>query len=126
MLILILFYTVIFAFLPPLTHRGLLSLHFIHALGWIVFHTFGLGLLLRAQSQKKFLVRHFLKHYYYPQNDGGSGAIQEAFANWKSLYNLSMCMTYGMHGLGAMCWEVTNRMNSVVRWSCMEDILYPT
>ena len=70
-------------------------LHFIHALTWCLLHSFGLGLLLRSQSESKFMVRHFLKHYHYPRNDGGKGAVLEAFSNWKSIYNLSMCMTYG-------------------------------
>lgn len=81
--------------MPQLSHKGLLTVHFVHALAWCLFHSFGLGLILRAQSEKKFLVRHFLKHYYYPQNDHGKGAVHEAFTNWKSMYNLSMCMTYG-------------------------------
>lgn len=81
--------------------------------------------MLRAQSEGKFLVRHFLKHYHYPtsgagragkyvdgkegryaqgregrhghgRDDGaGEGAVREAFMNWKVVYNLSMCMTYG-------------------------------
>jgi phosphatidylethanolamine N-methyltransferase len=68
---------------------------FAHALAWTLFNTFGLGQLLKAQSERKFLVRHFVKNYHYPANDGGRGAIREAFANWKQLYNLSMCMTYG-------------------------------
>jgi phosphatidylethanolamine N-methyltransferase len=37
-----------------------------------------------------------MKHYYYPPNDGGVSAVQEAFSNWKAIYNLSLCMTYGM------------------------------
>ena len=72
-----------------------LTLHFVHALAWSLFHEFGLGLLLRAQSQNKFLVRHYLKHYHYPQHDHGQGAIREAFQNWKGIYNMSMCMSYG-------------------------------
>ena len=96
MLLLILFYTVSNALLPStLSNQGTLSLYFFHALLWTLFHTFGLGCLLRAQSEKKFLVRHFIKHYHYPENDKGTGAVQEAFTNWKCIYNLSMCMTYG-------------------------------
>lgn len=72
----------------------MLNLHVLHALAWCIFHTFGLGLVLKAQSQSKFLVRHFVKHYYYPQKDAGHGAIQEAFTNFKVVFNLSMCMTY--------------------------------
>jgi phosphatidylethanolamine N-methyltransferase len=68
---------------------------FAHALAWTLFHIFGLGLLLKAQSERKFLVRHFLTHYHYPANDINIGAVREAFANWKGMYNLSMCMTYG-------------------------------
>ncbi|KAF8266058.1 phospholipid methyltransferase-domain-containing protein [Lactarius quietus] len=70
------------------------GLHFTHALAWMLFHTLGLGLVLQAQSSRKFLVRHFLKHYHYPARDGSRGAVREAFASWKAVYNLSMCMSY--------------------------------
>lgn len=93
-LTLIVFYSFLATILPPLTGNAALTLHFIHAAGWCLFHCFGLGLLLQAQSKNKFLVRHFMKNYHYPQNVGRSGAVQEAFSNWKSLYNLSLCMTY--------------------------------
>ncbi|KZT00269.1 uncharacterized protein LAESUDRAFT_732419 [Laetiporus sulphureus 93-53] len=93
-LLLIILYPLVASFLPPLSHRSALVLHFVHALAWCLFHSFGLGLLLRAQSQRKFLVRHFLKHYHYPQRDRAKGAVLEAFSNWKVMYNLSMCMTY--------------------------------
>ena len=83
------------SFLPTLSTRDTLVLHFTHALLWCLFHSFGLGLVLQAQSERKFLVRHFLKHYHYPRNDNGKGAVIEAFSNWKSIYNTSMCMTYG-------------------------------
>ncbi|TFY56065.1 hypothetical protein EVJ58_g7866 [Rhodofomes roseus] len=93
-LVLIMLYPLVLSFLPLLSPRGTLVLHFVHALGWCLVHSFGLGLLLRAQSERKFLVRHFLKHYHYPAHDHGRGALIEAFTNWKSIYNLSMCMTY--------------------------------
>ncbi|KAI0742935.1 phosphatidylethanolamine N-methyltransferase [Daedaleopsis nitida] len=89
-LVLVLFYAATLTLLPT----GSLTLHFCHALAWCLFHSVGLGLLLRAQSQGKFLVRHYLKHYHYPQHDRGQGAVHEAFQNWKTIYNLSMCMTY--------------------------------
>ncbi|KAH8988335.1 phosphatidylethanolamine N-methyltransferase [Lactarius akahatsu] len=76
---------------PWLTSAGL---HFAHSLAWMLFHTLGLGLVLQAQSSRKFLVRHFLKHYHYPARDGSRGAVREAFASWKAVYNLSMCMSY--------------------------------
>jgi phosphatidylethanolamine N-methyltransferase len=96
MLVLVILYGVAFAILPN-SFRSSLALQFVHALLWCIVHYFGLGLLLRAQSDNKFLVRHYLKNYYYDyaQNDGGHSAIIEAFSNWKAIYNLSMCMTYG-------------------------------
>ena len=97
MLVLIIFYGLALTLLPTLSPAGTLILHFSHALAWCIIHYFGLGLLLRAQSESKFLVRHYLKNYHYSMDDGGQGAIVEAFANWKTIYNLSMCMTYGTH-----------------------------
>jgi phosphatidylethanolamine N-methyltransferase len=94
MLVLIIFYALFIALLPPLPLNGILAIHFVHALSWCLFHCFGLGLLLRAQSKSKYIVRHFLKNYHYPYNDVGNGAVVEAFTNWKAIYNLSMCMTY--------------------------------
>ena len=95
MLVLIIFYGLALTLLPTLSPSGTLVLHFSHALAWCIIHYFGLGLLLRAQSKNKFLVRHYLKNYHYSKDDGGQSAIVEAFANWKTIYNLSMCMTYG-------------------------------
>lgn len=95
MLVLIIFYGLALTLLPTLSPSGTLVLHFSHALAWCIIHYFGLGLLLRAQSKHKFLVRHYLKNYHYSKDDGGQSAVVEAFANWKTIYNLSMCMTYG-------------------------------
>lgn len=100
MLVLILFYALLLSFLPSfaltLSHTSVLRLHFLHALTWCLVHYLGLGWLLSAQSRNKFLVRHFLKNYHYrDDNEGVAGARVEAFANWKAIYNLSMCMTYG-------------------------------
>lgn len=78
--------------LPSLGPTTSITLAFIHALSWRLFHTCGLGLALKAQSDKKWIVRHFLKHYHY-ETEGG--AVEEAFENWKATYNLSLCMTYG-------------------------------
>lgn len=94
-LVLVLTYVLLATFIPSLSHGATLALCTVHAFMWSMFHSFGLGLLLRAQSENKFLVRHFLKHYHYPRNDNGKGALYEAFSNWKSIYNMSMCMTYG-------------------------------
>lgn len=94
MLLLAIGYTLLGVVLPTplLTSAGL---QFGHALAWTLFHTLGLGLLLKAQSARKFIVRHFLKHYHYPARDVGRSAVREAFASWKAVYNLSMCMSYG-------------------------------
>lgn len=97
MLVLLIFYILVASCLPIMSHRATLALHFAHAFAWCSFYSVGLGLLLRAQSRSKFLVRHFLKNYAYPVNDNGDGAVQEAFTNWKSLYNMSMCMTYSVY-----------------------------
>ncbi|CAK5271251.1 unnamed protein product [Mycena citricolor] len=93
-LALILAYSVAFSVMPRLSDTAALALHFAHALAWSLVHCLGLGALLRAQSQNKFLVRHFMKHYHYPASDAGRGAIVEAFANWKTMYNLTLCMSY--------------------------------
>ncbi|KAF8510469.1 phosphatidylethanolamine N-methyltransferase [Hysterangium stoloniferum] len=95
-LVLLLGYALCFSFLQPgfSSTRTHLAYHFVHALAWRFFHSFGLGLLLKAQSESKFLVRHFITHYHYPGKQAGQDAIREAFNNWKSLYNLSLCMTY--------------------------------
>ncbi|KAF8816890.1 phosphatidylethanolamine N-methyltransferase [Phlegmacium glaucopus] len=94
MLVLIIFYGLALSLLPTLSRAGSLVLHFTHALAWCIIHYFGLGLLLRAQSESKFLVRHYLKNYHYSTDDARQSAIVEAFENWKIIYNLSMCMTY--------------------------------
>ncbi|KAL4071616.1 phospholipid methyltransferase-domain-containing protein [Scleroderma yunnanense] len=103
MLVLLVFYLSVASFLPVMSHRATLVLHFAHACVWCIFHSFGLGLLLRAQSRSKYIVRHFLKNYHYPPNDNGGAAVQEAFTNWKGIYNLSMCMTY--LSLGGLAWK---------------------
>ena len=111
-------------FSPVVMTRPRLSLafYFLHALAWRLFHSFGLGFLLKVQSEERWLVRHFLKHYHYPavqraassaqsrlkSTDRTSGeetedeasndiaaATRDAFDNWKVLYNTSLVMTYG-------------------------------
>ncbi|KAF8636076.1 hypothetical protein AX17_003783 [Amanita inopinata Kibby_2008] len=94
MLVLIIAYGIGISFMPRLSDRAMLAAHFLHAFIWLMVHYVGLGLLLRKQSRNKFLVRHFVKNYHYSQNDGGKGAIIEAFTNWKVIYNLTLCMTY--------------------------------
>jgi phosphatidylethanolamine N-methyltransferase len=94
MLVLIIFYAFVWMFFPrDISKEVILAVCFLHAVTWCLIHYIGLGLLLRAQGRSKFLVRHFMKNYHYP--DSGKGAVVEAFANWKAIYNMSMCMTYG-------------------------------
>lgn len=95
MLVFIIMYGLAISFIPPLSEKAALVVHFIHTMAWLTIHYVVLGLLLKAQSKNKFIVRHFVKHYHYSPNDGGKGAISEAFNNWKVIYNLTLCMTYG-------------------------------
>lgn len=93
-IVLLVGYSIIFALLGPLSPSTMLAIHFVHTLVWRFIHSFGLGLLLKAQSDSKYMVRHFMKHYYYPPT-ATTGAVEEAFANWKAIYNMSSCMIYG-------------------------------
>ncbi|KAF5344522.1 hypothetical protein D9757_008147 [Collybiopsis confluens] len=47
-------------------------------------------------SQSKFLVKHYMRNYHYTfgNGDGAKGAIVEAFANFKAIYNVSLVMMY--------------------------------
>ncbi|KAJ9097943.1 hypothetical protein QFC20_006071 [Naganishia adeliensis] len=110
-----------------------LTLYFLHALFWRLFHSFGLGLLLRAQSKSRWLVRHFLKHYHYASGystrassgwrtpgarraslaarygmdtteDDVQAATKDAFDNWKVIYNTSLVMTYV--SFGCLAWKI--------------------
>lgn len=91
----------VYTILPTLfpTATSTVTAHFTHALLWRIFHSFVLGFALKKQSETQWLVRHFLKHYHYPASSGAEGreggAVEECFSNWKSVYNLSLCMTYG-------------------------------
>ncbi|THU85514.1 phosphatidylethanolamine N-methyltransferase [Dendrothele bispora CBS 962.96] len=93
--LLLLGYALLFIFMPQLSSKSKLGLHVAHTLAWCTFHFVGLGFLLRAQSENKFLVRHFMKNYHYSAANGdGKGATVEAFTNWKAIYNASLTMTY--------------------------------
>ncbi|KAN0065669.1 phosphatidylethanolamine N-methyltransferase [Thecaphora frezii] len=86
--------------LPTLGTNTRLALLFLNALSWRIFHSVGLGAVLKAQSEHKWVVRHFLKHYNYerPQE-----AVFEAFSNWKVIYNTSLVMIYA--SFSALCWN---------------------
>ncbi|PVF99622.1 hypothetical protein CPB86DRAFT_783511 [Serendipita vermifera] len=107
-LVLLVFYGFILSVIPRLnlSSEKLFYLHLAHALVWRIYYSFVLGLILKAQSESKFLVRHFLEHYHYapsslldsPMGRGDSGvkegAIKEAFDNWKRMFNIGMVMCY--------------------------------
>ncbi|PWY99616.1 hypothetical protein BCV70DRAFT_200549 [Testicularia cyperi] len=86
--------------LPTVGHNARLALLFCNALIWRTIHSLGLGAALSRQSESKWIVRHFLKHYHYSQPQD---AIFEAFANWKVIYNTSLVMTYV--SFGALAWN---------------------
>ncbi|GAA5846665.1 hypothetical protein JCM9279_003401 [Rhodotorula babjevae] len=89
--LLVLVYALVPSFLPSLSRSSQVALLFVHALAWRAFHTVALGLALKKQSERKWLVRHFLKHYHHERE---GDAVSETFDNWKGIYNLSLCMTY--------------------------------
>lgn len=88
-------------FLMPSTGpKTTLALFYLNALAWRLIHSFGLGALLSAQSDSKWMVRHYLKHYVHSHS---SDAVYAAFSNWKVIYNTSLVMTY--LSFGVLCWK---------------------
>ncbi|KAI8085944.1 phospholipid methyltransferase-domain-containing protein [Gilbertella persicaria] len=61
---------------------------------WRSVYSFGNGVILRSQSNNKFFTRHFIKW---------GGGAQEAFRNWKSIYNFTLCMSYTTFFIA--CWK---------------------
>lgn len=55
--------------LPYLTHKQQLVAVFVNALLWRIGHTFVLGSILKAQSERKWLVRHYLSKLFKWYND---------------------------------------------------------
>ncbi|KAI9271746.1 phospholipid methyltransferase-domain-containing protein [Phascolomyces articulosus] len=86
-----------YSVITPLVIGGKAGVTFaiVQAIFWRIFHSYGLGALLRAQSKGKWFTRHFVKW---------GGGVEQAFANWKSIYNLSLCMTYITFFVA--CWEM--------------------
>ncbi|KAI8143674.1 phospholipid methyltransferase-domain-containing protein [Fennellomyces sp. T-0311] len=93
----------IYSVLTPFVIGGKAGVTFAigQAVFWRIFHSYGLGGLLRAQSKNKFFTRHFVKW---------GGGVEQAFANWKSIYNLSLCMTYITFFVA--CWEMYSLPNN--------------
>lgn len=90
---LVLIYCSVLFLLPLATPRSRLLLACANAIFWRCFHSFGLGLALKYQSESRWLVRHFRKHYYY-EDESAVGPVDQAFANWTAVYNFSLMMVY--------------------------------
>lgn len=61
------------------------AFYVIQVILWRAFHSFGLGYILHKQSNNKLWVLSFLKR---------GATKQEAFENWKRIYNLSLTLTW--------------------------------
>ena len=57
----------------------------VQAVIWRLLHSVGLGILLSVQSSDKLWTKHFIKHGATPW---------DAWSQWKSIYNTSLCLTY--------------------------------
>ncbi|KAL1922139.1 uncharacterized protein VTP21DRAFT_10781 [Calcarisporiella thermophila] len=80
----IIFYSTV---IPLFLMRGSQAWLFVigQALFWRIFHSYILGAVLLVQSRSKHFTKHYIKYGFTPQ---------DAFQNWKVIYNLSNCMTY--------------------------------
>ncbi|GAA5997036.1 hypothetical protein JCM5350_002714 [Sporobolomyces pararoseus] len=110
---LLLFYSVVPWFLPTSfltsSKTSTIVLLSVNALLWRLFHTVILGLALKKQSEKNWIVRHFLKHYHYEER---GEAIRDAWENWKILYNSSLIMTYASFlVLAFKCYSIPKDWN---------------
>lgn len=84
-------YAVVGSYMPNFSYRTSLALHVCHVLAWRMFHSVGLGCLLKAQSGNKYLIKHYLKYYAHVN---ANEAKRSAFDSWKRVYNLSLIMVY--------------------------------
>ncbi|ORY07709.1 hypothetical protein K493DRAFT_201788 [Basidiobolus meristosporus CBS 931.73] len=57
----------------------------VQCFAWRLIHNYVLGAVLHFQSTSKFWTKHFIKY---------GGTNRDAFESWKSIYNLSLSMTY--------------------------------
>ncbi|KAG1474918.1 hypothetical protein G6F56_000049 [Rhizopus delemar] len=92
-------FIILYAVLVPLAVPGKFGILIAvaQAFIWRFLHSIGNGVLLQAQSDNKFLTRHYIKW---------GGTVREAFRNWKSLFNLTLTMTYVTFGIA--CWKTYN------------------
>ena len=61
------------------------ALFTLNAIGWRLWYTVGLGIVLDRQSKTKMWTRHFVKF---------GDSTEEAWRQWKGMYHLSMTMCY--------------------------------
>eukprot|EP01059_Diplonema_ambulator_P007433 TRINITY_DN16900_c0_g1_i1.p1 TRINITY_DN16900_c0_g1~~TRINITY_DN16900_c0_g1_i1.p1 ORF type:complete len:581 (+),score=205.84 TRINITY_DN16900_c0_g1_i1:662-2404(+) len=57
--------------------------HVVHLAVWRLFHTVGLGIIMKKQAQENFWVKQF-------------SSAQNAFDSWKKIYNLSLTMNHAL------------------------------
>ncbi|PWW72474.1 phosphatidylethanolamine N-methyltransferase [Tuber magnatum] len=81
---LLIFYLVVGAVVTPNTPM-VKVIFLLHAFGWRVWHTIGIGSILVGQSQNKAWFRHFLKF---------GQTREEAWDQWKGLYHVSLVMCH--------------------------------
>ncbi|TIB94206.1 hypothetical protein E3Q19_00520 [Wallemia mellicola] len=115
---LLVFYAIVASFLPNFKPTTSLVLHVLHAAAWRIFHSFALGCLLKAQSENKYLVKHYLKYYAHVHADD---AKRSAFDAWKRVYNLSLVMVYvSFVGLAYKTYDLP------VQWTVGTELLKHT
>ncbi|KAJ2770023.1 phosphatidylethanolamine N-methyltransferase, partial [Coemansia nantahalensis] len=73
--------------------RLVLAYSIAQCVGWILFRTLVLGILLRKQSTSQLITRWYIKR---------GGNSEEAFSSWRAVYNTATIMTYGSFGLVAL------------------------
>lgn len=116
LLIVAVFYGIAPHLLPSVGPKTSLALYYLNALAWRLIHSFGLGVLLHAQSENKWMVRHYLKHYVFSHS---IDAVYAAFSNWKVIYNTSLVMTYA--SFGVLCWKCYAPLGQ--DWTAGTDLL---
>lgn len=88
--LLVVFTSATFLSLPDTHTYRMLSVG--HALMWRVIHSLGHGIVLTRQSRSKAWTKHFVKY--------GDGP-EEAWRNWRSIYNVTVCMVYVSYAIAA-------------------------
>lgn len=117
--VLIIFYsTMNLLFMNNLSNSTLLILNVLHAVAWRIFHSFVLGFILKAQSENKWLIKHYLK--YYAHSDANE-AKKCAFDAFKRVYNLSLIMVYVSYlGVGYQTYQLP------IQWTVGTELLKHT